>query len=120
MTLLCESRRFRRALIFSALLLPVLYVASFGPACWVCSRVPQSSVSWEITDLLYSPILRAWWHNDQGAIGNVIAWYANLCADGGLTTAKILDGTFCLRSGTVLCLENLTEPNSKLRFSTSR
>ncbi len=72
------------------------YPLSFGPACWVCSRVPQSSASWEVTDFLYAPMLRAWWHADQGAIGNVISWYANLVANRNLTVAKQLDGSFCL------------------------
>ena len=36
-TLLYESRRFRRTIILSAVLLPVLYVASFGPACWLAN-----------------------------------------------------------------------------------
>ncbi|MGE5194176.1 MAG: hypothetical protein ACM3U2_16895 [Deltaproteobacteria bacterium] len=73
-----------------------IYVAGFGPACWTSSRVPQSSTSWEMTDFFYSPILRAWWHGDQGAIGNVISWYANLAAKRNLTVARQLDGSFCL------------------------
>jgi len=79
-----------------ALVAVLVYPASFGPACWVCSRVPQSSASWEMTDFLYSPILRAWWHGDQAAIGNVISWYANLGANRNLTVAKQLDDSFCL------------------------
>lgn len=66
----------------------VTYPISFGPACWDSSRVPQSSASWGITDFPYSPILRAWWHCDQGAIGNVISWYVNLGANRNLTVAK--------------------------------
>ncbi len=72
------------------------YLLSFGPACWVCSRVPESNLLWEAADFIYSPILRAWWSADPGKISNVIAWYANLEADGGLTVARQLDGSFCI------------------------
>jgi hypothetical protein len=35
--------------------LPVLYVVSFGPACWVSS---QSQVGGELVSVAYQPILR--------------------------------------------------------------
>jgi len=102
-TLFCESRRFRWAVIAAVVVL--LYPISFGPACWVCSRISQSGVSWEITDFLYSPLLSTWWHNDQRIIGNVISWYANLWANDGLTVARQLDGSYCL-----IRLEHLPDP----------
>jgi hypothetical protein len=74
----------------------VVYPLTFGPACWVCSRVPESIPPWEAADFFYAPILRAWWHADPGTVSNVLAWYANLGAEGGLTVARGLDGSFCL------------------------
>ena len=41
-TLLCENRRFRWTII-AAVLVPVLYVGSFGPACWIMSRSTASN-----------------------------------------------------------------------------
>ena len=37
-TLFCHSRRFRWAVISLAFGAPALYVASFGPACWIAAR----------------------------------------------------------------------------------
>jgi len=72
------------------------YPLSFGPACWVCSRVPESSYLLDVAGFFYSPILRAWWSADPGTTGNLIAGYANLGAGGRLTVAKMLDGRFCI------------------------
>jgi hypothetical protein len=74
----------------------VVYPLSFGPACWVCSRVPGAVALWEIADFFYAPILRVWWSGDPGTISDSIAWYANVGADGGLTVARMLDGSFCV------------------------
>ena len=92
------ARRLTAGFWITVALVAVLavYPLSFGPACWASSRVPQSSAAWEMADFFYSPILRAWWHGDQRAIGNVISWYANLGANRSLTVAKQLDGSFCL------------------------
>jgi hypothetical protein len=72
------------------------YPLSFGPACWVCSRVRESSFLLDVAGFFYSPILRAWWHSDPRIIGNVIAWYSNFGAEGGLAVARGLDGSFCI------------------------
>lgn len=80
----------------AVLMLAIGYPLSFGPACWVCSYSAESSGLWEVMDFVYSPILRGWWHSDPGTISKIIAWYANLWADGTLTVARMLDGSFCL------------------------
>ncbi len=36
-TVLCESRRARRGAIVATIVLPLLYLASFGPSCWVAA-----------------------------------------------------------------------------------
>jgi hypothetical protein len=56
--------------------LPVLYAASFGPACWAYSR----DSDWGEHDFIYAPVLSAWWDSwDHGGItADVIDWYANV------------------------------------------
>ncbi len=94
-----DSRKKSGAAFWTVVVLLVAlvgYPLSFGPACWVCSRVAESMPLWEAVDFAYAPILRAWWHADPGTISNVFTWYANLGAAGGLTVARQLDGSFCL------------------------
>lgn len=55
--------------------LPVLYVLSFGPTCWVYSRI-QFDEEWDAPDFIYAPILWTW-RFDQGGISDAIDWYAN-------------------------------------------
>lgn len=40
----------------AAVVLPVLYVASFGPACWISSRAQPSG---EIASIIYRPLIEA-------------------------------------------------------------
>jgi hypothetical protein len=82
------------------------YPLSFGPWCWVCSRVSLPSVVHEATSFFYSPILRAWFPDaddqgwldgwdGQGRICDVINWYANLGARGKVTVGAF-NGSVCL------------------------
>lgn len=50
-TLFCESQRFRWTAITAVVLIPTLYVASFGPACWISSRTGSP-----ILPVAYQPI----------------------------------------------------------------
>ncbi len=59
----------------------VLYVLSFGPACWIYSRTfeqESSSTVWDIAHRIYYPILRQW--DGSGPVSSAIDWYANLCS----------------------------------------
>ena len=56
------KRRSRRFWIIAIALLPVLYVGSFGPACWLCSRQPGSNPH-AIPDL-YIPIGQCALHSE--------------------------------------------------------
>jgi len=60
-----------------AFLLPVLYVASFGPACWVNLR---TGIGGRAIGGFYRPI--AWQYVHGGAIGNAINAWVNLGGDG--------------------------------------
>jgi hypothetical protein len=74
---------------------PVLYVASFGPACWIISRAGQWNVLWAAAHFIYSPVLQVW--NHDGTISDAIDWYANLGAGPNVTvTVAEVDGIACL------------------------
>ena len=57
--------------------LPVLYVASFGPACWVTSWTRQG---YEAVPVVYRPIVWIWNHSPP-AVGIALDWYARVGAD---------------------------------------
>ena len=52
----------------------VAYPLSFGPACWISSRVQPSG---EVVTMAYGPIARAWCHGPT-AVRKAIDRYANL------------------------------------------
>ncbi len=66
--------------------LPVLYVASFGPACWFTSR---AHIWYFNLPSVYSPILFTL--SDKGIVGNVVRWYAEVGAHPGWQWVDISD-----------------------------
>jgi len=56
-TLFCESRLFRWTAIAVALL-PVLYVAGFGPACWLASADKMTPPVGRAMCRVYDPLLK--------------------------------------------------------------
>src|SRR5262245_41591386 len=40
------------------IVVPVVYVASFGPACWISS---QRNSGFVVVNVIYQPLMRAWW-----------------------------------------------------------
>lgn len=59
--------------------LPVLYVASFGPVCWLRARYEEKNswdARWGLADVIYRPVLAAWWYGKTSA--EMIEWYANV------------------------------------------
>jgi len=76
-TLFCESRRFRWGVIAVVLLLPVLYVASFGPACWWFT--PGSYSATPKVPAFYMPIGWLYFHAPhRGWIARALDRYATL------------------------------------------
>ena len=84
-----EERRKVVWLWLAALIaIPVLYVASFGPACWLCLR---AQIAGDKLRLIYRPILiigspsEYKWPDpdDLGPAQCAILWYANLLAPPG-------------------------------------
>jgi len=79
--------------------LPVLYVASFEPWCWVMSRyglVADNTRDLEKTarfSLIYQPVLNAWDNCAGTPIGRAIDWYANLLPNpevGSIAAVKVV------------------------------
>ena len=63
------------ALLF---LLPVLYVLSFGPACWITSRTHAGASKIRI---VYSPM--TWVSSSSNRLAETLSWYAGNCAADG-------------------------------------
>ena len=61
--------------------LPMLYVLSFGPACWIYSRTVDLESwddTWDRANRIYYPILQEW--KGSGPVSHTLDWYANLCS----------------------------------------
>jgi hypothetical protein len=56
--------------------LPVLYVASFGPACWLSS---QSGCGANIVSIVFQPVFSVWW-NGPKPFDRFVAKYATALA----------------------------------------
>jgi hypothetical protein len=77
--------------------LSIVYVASFGPWCWL--MVQQAEIGHEATPtLFYRPILWVWYHCPV-PIGDFVGWYASLASSSNLAPGKMADGTLCVVSG---------------------
>jgi len=80
-----RSRRFWIGVVAS---LPLLYVVSFGPACWLLARA-ELRADEHLVNTYYSPVIWTynWAHDrrsgEEGAIAGVIRWYAMVgCGSG--------------------------------------
>jgi hypothetical protein len=62
-------------IVATVVLLPVLYVASFGPACWSVSRA-RFGVG--MVDFIYQPMLRVTWQ--RGRFRRALQWYVTVGA----------------------------------------
>ncbi len=61
--------------------LPVLYVASLGPACWITSR---ASAGARLLPIIYAPIVSAYWRaDDESAFVRAFVWYSTIGAADG-------------------------------------
>ncbi len=63
--------------------LPVLYVASFGPTCWISSRTGIGS---RAVAVVYQPMLRLCMRNTY--LGDAFLWYAAIGTRNGIHTAR--------------------------------
>jgi hypothetical protein len=65
--------------------LPVMYVASFGPACWRTSHVADQrlrSFDEELPiDAIFDPLLKVFWGDGWPRRGDFLDKYSRLCAN---------------------------------------
>ncbi len=58
--------------------LPLLYVVSLGPACWITSRINSGNAA---LSTIYRPIIWIWNRSpDHGSLSNALHWYSCLLA----------------------------------------
>jgi len=74
---------------------PVLYVASFGPACWITCRVCRWSVP--TLSAIYRPMVWTMQHSDK--TGTVIVSYAQLVAKPEWHWGEMADGDWMWAEG---------------------
>jgi hypothetical protein len=74
-TLFCESRTFRWAVV-ALIAPPVLYVASFGPACWISSHTGRGA---DVVSIVFQPVFSVWWKGPK-PFDRLIATYATAFA----------------------------------------
>jgi hypothetical protein len=69
--------------------LPMLYIGSFGPACWISRRLQPSG---EFVSKVYSPVIQVWIEGPL-TIQEVISQFVNLGMAGG---HAIIDGGYAV------------------------
>src|SRR5579871_3835383 len=77
-----RERWAKRLAIGSTACLPLLYVLSFGPACWFCLRYGAGG---EAVHVVYRPLIHLGslpegQRDNPGPLPRAILWYANLGA----------------------------------------
>lgn len=68
-----------RAFWIATVVLPLLYLVSFGPACWISSRT--DSGVW-LLEVAYQPVLQCVWHA-PGSVQKILFGYGRLLASPG-------------------------------------
>ncbi|HEY3966253.1 MAG TPA: hypothetical protein VGM05_16960 [Planctomycetaceae bacterium] len=102
--------------MIAASLLPVFYVASFGPACWLTSR---ANVGTSAIPVLYRPLTWVMSPKRDATFTRMSSWYAQIGAPAnwewfcGLDIEQQLDGTFVEHPGNWYWVSG----NSRLPFS---
>ena len=72
----------------------LVYVLSFGPACWISERTVIGS---RAISTAYQPMLRLWMRTEQ--FGRAIAWYALIGTKDGSHAINTVDGSYVLTWG---------------------
>lgn len=70
-------RKRKREVKLTAVALPMLYVLSFGPACWISSRTGRGA---NTVTAVYQPVFNIWWNGPRG-IGRAVEWYARILSE---------------------------------------
>lgn len=67
-------------IVLGLIALPLLYVAGFGPACWISSRLNAGT---GVVTVVYRPITGCLRDDYDGPLDGAIRWYAGLGAAHG-------------------------------------
>jgi hypothetical protein len=67
----------------------LLYVASFGPACWISERTATGAGP---VSVVYQPMLWFWMSTKQP--GTLVRWYALVGTTDGSFAINTVDGSF--------------------------
>jgi hypothetical protein len=65
--------------------LPILYFASFGPACWISSHTGHGA---DVVSIVFQPLFSVWW-NGPKPLDRVAARYATIFSAKGWTIAEM-------------------------------
>ena len=114
-----RKERWAKRMLAAVVALPLLYVLSFGPTCWIYSRAAgeDDAEEWVTTDFIHAPLLWVWRFHD-GIISDAIDWYANVGAAVEVQAAtkmnaSVTDPVFLVR--VVLDDDRLTSPLQTFR-----
>jgi len=77
--LLWLAARSRRFWLIASIVLPVLYVASFGPVCWLYHHIRAPEWAWTPLLWAYAPLSWIAW-NGPAALREPLTWYVDLWA----------------------------------------
>lgn len=97
--LLWLTRRSRRFWIL-AMTIPMLYLASFGPACWISGLVQPEA---EFVNLAYPHLIKIMWHRSSLGYESLLWRYVTVGADCGVGPES--DGQIRIRFRRVTMLE---------------
>jgi len=74
-----RRERWAKCTLVTTILLPVLYVGSFGPWCWIVSR-SATETGLVPVPAVFEPLTRCL---REGRLGDALEWYTKLGATGG-------------------------------------
>ncbi len=75
-----RRERWAKWMLAAVVAVPAVYIASFGPACWITSRTSRGTSA---IGIIYKPITQALSPNDDTVISRLINWYSEIGAPVG-------------------------------------
>lgn len=93
-----RHERWAKRTLATAVGLPLLYFASFGPACWISQRGVSNStvrIGSGTVSTIFQPMLYLWMNTEFP--GKIIAWYALVGTEDPSHAVNTVDGTYVLK-----------------------